>query len=209
MTGLSKRKLTSSALLGAWTPNATSSGSRLGIEFQCRRSSSLTGIRHRPAAIAASRWFSACAFADFFWSRLPLIASRANRSARSLAVSRRVACSLASYSKDAFTLPVSIETSVWRASSVLLRACFFSGCEEIALQGDFFPKAPRHGDPQIATPFGWLLDRRYIRRFSLGANGWRGRTNRRDMRARRLLPAIQAGALQCSQSSTPGAEPCR
>ena len=50
--------------------------------------------RYRPAAITASRWLFACAFSDFFWSRLPLTASRANRSARSFAVSRRVACSL-------------------------------------------------------------------------------------------------------------------
>ena len=48
-----------------------------------------------------SRWLFACAFADFFWTRLPLIASRTNRSVRSLAVSRRVARSLSSYSESA------------------------------------------------------------------------------------------------------------
>jgi len=46
------------------------------------------------------RYF-ACAFVAFLC--LSLIASRARRSARSLAVSRRVACSLVSYSEAAFT----------------------------------------------------------------------------------------------------------
>jgi hypothetical protein len=59
------------------------------------------------ALILLRVWFLfilfAYAFATFFRSGLPLIASRANRSARSLAVSRRVACSLASYAEAAFT----------------------------------------------------------------------------------------------------------
>jgi hypothetical protein len=53
--------------------------------------------------IAAGQWLFAYAFVTFFRSGLPLIASRANRSARNLAVSRRVACSLASYAEAAFT----------------------------------------------------------------------------------------------------------
>jgi hypothetical protein len=50
--------------------------------------------RDRPAAFAY-------AFATFFLSGLPLITSRASRSSRSLAVSMRVACSLASYAEAA------------------------------------------------------------------------------------------------------------
>jgi hypothetical protein len=53
-------------------------------------------IAGRPVAFAY-------AFATFFRSGLPLIPSRASRSSRSLAVSRRVACSLASYAEAACT----------------------------------------------------------------------------------------------------------
>ena len=57
----------------------------------------------RPDMILGKDRLFAYAFAAFFRSGLPLIASRANRSARSLAVSRRVACFLASYAEAACT----------------------------------------------------------------------------------------------------------
>ncbi len=53
-------------------------------------------IAGRPVAFAYT-------FATFFRSGLSLIPSRASRSSRSLAVSRRVACSLASYAEAACT----------------------------------------------------------------------------------------------------------
>ena len=83
--------------------------------------------RHRPAAITASRWLFACAFSDFFWSRLSPVASRASRSARSLAVSRRVACSFTPYSEAAVT------PSCFHLNKRLARSCAFESMTDTAL----------------------------------------------------------------------------
>ena len=100
--------------------------------------------RGRPVAFAY-------AFATFFRSGLPLIASRANRSARSLAVSRRVACSLLPCSERAFT-PSCFHRNRRSARSFFIEV--IEGMIDNALLKIIKPTAPSSTEPEprLTTP---------------------------------------------------------